>query len=96
MRNGANTKPDRLVYILAASHSGSTLLAMILGSHPEVCTVGELKATSLGNADDYPCSCRRRIRDCPFWTRIRSDMAARGFQLDFNDPRMDFQSVPSR
>ena len=46
----------RLVYILAASHSGSTLLAMLLGSHPDVCTVGELKATSLGNVEEYLCS----------------------------------------
>ena len=38
-----------LVYILAASHSGSTLLAMLLSTHPEICTVGELKATNLGD-----------------------------------------------
>ena len=40
----------RLAYLLAASHSGSTLLAMLLGAHPEACTAGELKATNLGFA----------------------------------------------
>jgi hypothetical protein len=71
-----------LVYILAASHSGSTLLAMLLGSHPEVCTVGELKATNLGDPDRYQCSCRELIRKCPFWTAISHDMALRGFPFD--------------
>jgi sulfotransferase family protein len=71
-----------LVYILAASHSGSTLLAMLLGSHPEVCTVGELKATNLGDPDRYRCSCRELIRKCLFWTGISHDLALRGFPFD--------------
>ncbi len=50
-----NTK-IRLIYILAASHSGSTLLSLLLGSHPEITTIGELKATSLGDPDQYRCS----------------------------------------
>lgn len=71
-----------LVYILAASHSGSTLLAMLLGSHPDVCTVGELKATNLGDPDRYRCSCRELIRKCPFWAAISHDLALRGFPFD--------------
>jgi len=71
-----------LAYILAASHSGSTLLAMLLGSHPEVCTVGELKATSLGDPDRYHCSCGARIRDCAFWRDLAGRMAARGYEFD--------------
>jgi len=53
---GATSQPSKPVvaYILAASHSGSTLLAMLLASHPEVCTTGELKAQSLGDPDRYP------------------------------------------
>ena len=68
----------RLVYLLAASHSGSTLLAILLGSHPEICTVGELKLTSLGDVDRYLCSCRARIKACPFWSGIREEMTVRG------------------
>jgi len=64
VRTGSGLEPIRLVYIMAASHSGSTLLAMLLNSHPEICTVGELKATSLGDPDSYYCSCRNKIREC--------------------------------
>jgi len=82
----------RLVYILAASHSGSTLLAILLGSHPEICTIGELKATSMGDVDRYLCSCRARIRECPFWSAVGGDMADRGFDFDIADAGTDLVS----
>ena len=85
----------RLLYILAASHSGSTLLAMLLNAHPEICTVGELKATALGDADRYRCSCRRRIRECPFWTAIVREMAESGFDFDIAASNTDFRSGAS-
>lgn len=83
----------RLAYILAASHSGSTLLAMLLGGHPDVCTVGELKATSLGDVERYRCSCGTLIRQCPFWQGITADMAARGFEFDITDARTDIRGA---
>ena len=55
---------------------------MLLGSHPEVCTVGELKATSLGDPARYRCSCGARICDCAFWRGLSRDMAARGYEFD--------------
>ena len=76
----------KLAYLLAASHSGSTLLAMLLGAQPEVCTVGELKATHMGNVDAYRCSCRKKIRDCDFWQEIGSAMGRRGIR-DFDITR---------
>ena len=76
----------RLAYLLAASHSGSTLLAMLLGAQPGACTVGELKATHLGDADTYRCSCRERIRDCAFWQKISKAMERRGIP-DFDITR---------
>lgn len=82
----------RLVYLLAASHSGSTLLAMLLGSHPEICTVGELKATSLGDVDKYRCSCGARIKECSFWAGVAEDMGRRGFAFDVADAGTDLRS----
>jgi Sulfotransferase family len=86
------TAATPLVYILAASHSGSTLLAMLLGSHPEVCTVGELKATSLGDVDRYRCSCRQPITTCPFWLGVERDMARRGWAFDITRGGTDLGS----
>jgi hypothetical protein len=86
----------RLAYILAASHSGSTLLAMLLGSHPEVCTVGELKVTSLGDPSTYRCSCGELIRDCRFWTSVSRRMAERGFAFDVTDARTNIDAGADR
>jgi hypothetical protein len=71
----------RLVYILAASHSGSTLLAMLLGSHPDACTVGELKLTIQDSLDRYRCSCGELLAGCVFWAKVKLIMKSKG--IDF-------------
>ena len=48
---------QRLAYVLAPSHSGSTLLAMLLASHPDVTTVGELNAAALKHWDLVEQTC---------------------------------------
>lgn len=92
IQSPSSNKRIRLVYLLAASHSGSTLLAMLLNSHPDVCTVGELKATSFGDPDKYRCSCRQVIKECPFWSGIRQDMAAKGFDFDITNAGTDIRT----
>jgi hypothetical protein len=91
-----NSSNPRLVYLLAASHSGSTLTAMLLGRHPEVCTVGELKATSLGDVRRYRCSCRETLATCSFWLAISRQMKTRGFQFDVADAGTDYRARQSR
>jgi len=58
----------QLVYLTSPSFSGSTLLTTLLGSHPQIATVGELKA-HVGPPDMHPhtCSCGLAVVDCPFW-----------------------------
>ncbi len=85
-----------VAYILAASHSGSTLLAMLLDSHPDVCSVGELKVGALGDLDNYLCSCRRRLMACPFWSQIQERMRESGEGFDFNDPGTDIRVTDNR
>lgn len=85
----------RLVYLLAASHSGSTLTAMLLGTHPDICTAGELKLTSLGDIRNYRCSCRQLITECDFWNGIKEDMQRRGFDFQIGDAGTDIHSGAS-
>ncbi|MEO8353149.1 MAG: sulfotransferase, partial [Chthoniobacteraceae bacterium] len=86
----------RLAYLLAASHSGSTLLTMLLGAQAGACTVGELKATSLGDPEQYRCSCKARIRDCEFWKDLRTAMAERGVpEFDITNAQTSIFEVQS-
>jgi hypothetical protein len=85
-----------LVYILAASHSGSTLLAMLLGANPDLCTMGELRAAYLDDVDNYRCSCGNRIRECSFWTNISQAMNERQMPFEITHAGTDFSSIDSR
>ena len=86
--------PDTtLVYILSASHSGSTLTAMMLNAHPDICTAGELKATNLGSVSEYRCSCRELIVDCDFWTGVAAEMGRRGWRYDVTDAKTSFAHI---
>ncbi len=82
-----------LIYILAASHSGSTLLAMLLGAHQEICTIGELKATHLGDPEKYLCSCGENIQKCQFHHKLRESLASRGFDFDITKSQASFRSI---
>ena len=68
-----------LTYILSASHSGSTLLAMQLARHPGVCTVGELSETPARARPGYRCSCGAELAHCGFWQQVAAAMAKRGY-----------------
>ncbi len=88
----------KLAYILAASHSGSTLLSMLLGSHPQIATVGEMKlsATALGDVARYRCSCGQAIQECHFWRMVSDHMAAQGFTFDLAHAGTDYRAMESR
>jgi len=88
----------KLAYVLAASHSGSTLLCMLLGSHPQIATIGEMKLspTALGDLKLYRCSCGQLIQKCHFWQKVKETMTDRGFDFDLNCAGTDYRIVESR
>jgi hypothetical protein len=70
-----------LVYIMAPSYSGSTLLTRLLASHPQIATVGELKA-NIPDMAQYVCSCGSRIDDCAFWKELAGALRQGGISLN--------------
>ena len=87
--------PLRYVYILGAGHSGSTLLAMLLGMHPRICSIGEVKAPALGAAADYRCSCGEPITSCGFWQALERALKADGVRLDLFEGATDIRRAPT-
>lgn len=84
-----------LVYIASPSYSGSTLLTFLLGAHPDIGTVGELKWGEI-DLETYRCSCGELLRECPFWTTVAERMAARGLPFDLRRPATDFRCRGNR
>ncbi len=74
---------ENYIYLVSTAHSGSTLIAFLLGNHPQIATVGELA----GRTDyaNYPCSCGNLITDCPFWANIKGKLKSKDISVDLRD-----------
>jgi len=64
----SNNQPVPVIYILGCGHSGSTLLDVLLNSHPDVMGLGEIEKIGDRAADDsVRCGCGEPITACDFW-----------------------------
>ncbi len=84
------------IYILGASHSGSTLLAMLLNSHPEVVTIGETSPGKMGDINTYRCSCGETINNCQFWINIIKRMKDNYPEFDIDNFGTKFEFPSNR
>jgi hypothetical protein len=71
---------------------------MLLGSHPQIATVGEMKFSgqAIGDLERYRCSCGTSIRACGFWQEVKNGMAARGFDFNLACAGTDYRISESR
>ncbi len=65
----------KVIYITSSGHSGSTLLDLLLGSHPKVASLGEVSDLAEYPQDNKHCTCRRLLPDCPLWSGVRRQIA---------------------
>src|SRR5688572_273235 len=63
-----------LVLIGSSSHSGSTLLDLMLGTHSMVSSAGEMNRLTLF-ANDRVCTCGVTVTRCPYWTEVLAQVA---------------------
>ncbi|RME46652.1 MAG: sulfotransferase [Caldilineae bacterium] len=68
--------PTKVVFIASLEHSGSTLLDLILGGHPQLTGLGEIflllkpESRRLANWQTEQCSCGQTMDQCFFWRPI--------------------------
>jgi len=84
----------KLIYILGAGHSGSTLLDHLLSSHDQIESGGEIYkylpyvSDTLGVRpfDNRYCGCGAHITDCEYWKSIKSIIAEEHdtYEIDLN------------
>lgn len=60
----------KYVFVTAAGHSGSTLLDLLLGAHPNGLSLGEINQLPKNIALNTVCSCGAKLSDCKFWQPI--------------------------
>jgi hypothetical protein len=64
---------SKFVFICAAGHSGSTLLDLLLGAHPEGASLGEITQLPKNIALNSICSCGHELSKCKFWAPLIAD-----------------------
>jgi hypothetical protein len=75
-------EPIRLTYLAGISYCGSTLLSLVLNTHPEILSIGEMGPRFIPNRREYLCSCGRTTSDCEFYGEVKRRMARRGVPFD--------------
>jgi len=81
-------RPARYALIAGTSFCGSTLLAMLLNSHPEMASISEMQGPMGPEGDAYRCSCGAVLRDCRFWQQVAEQV--RRHAPHFSLERWDF------
>ncbi|MEM7133558.1 MAG: sulfotransferase [Chloroflexota bacterium] len=61
-----------LISIVGAGHSGSTLLDLILGSHSNTFSMGEVSRLDNYRVNQKPCTCGLPVKSCTFWSQVLS------------------------
>ena len=75
----------KLIYVFSPSFSGSTLLTLALNHHPDIASIGEVKATAMGDVSNYHCSCGVLLNDCDFWKGITEKINRLGYQFELDN-----------
>jgi hypothetical protein len=69
----------RVLYILGHARSGSTILDILLGNHPQIVSTGELTHFyEHAFLDPQYCSCGQPILECAFWSGVVARLKAAG------------------
>lgn len=66
----SETPPVDAVYILSAGHSGSTLLNLLLGAHPDAVAVSELTYLPGNFLHRERCTCGVAVDECAHWRDV--------------------------
>ena len=76
----------QVVYILGSGHSGSTLLDLLLGTHPQILSCGELLSVwQYLSGDKRVCACGLPVVKCSFWKEVLTCVQGREVYLARSD-----------
>lgn len=83
--------PLRVGYLAGSNHTGSTLLALLMDTHPQIASVGETSPNRGFAPGRGHCSCGEWIRECGFWTGIFDAVTAQGVTLNASNWSNDYR-----
>lgn len=79
-----------VVYVMGTSHCGSTLLAFLLNTHPDVFSIGEFGAKGQ-RIRRNSCSCGNFVDECPLWEEVGKRVTSEvGFKFSVTNGAANF------
>ena len=84
----------RVVYLAGSGHTGSTLMALFLDSHPRIVSVGETsfkRKLQRQQRTNVTCTCGASYDDCPFWQQVFREVTSAGFEFSPLEWSNDFR-----
>lgn len=85
------------VYIVSAGHAGSTLLDLLLGSHSDIESLGEIVHFPKNIALNTRCTCGEQVRDCPEWSKVINIYSKKlGVNLSQNPYNLDLGFIRAK
>ena len=66
----ATTEKLKVIYLMGSGRSGSTLMNIIFGNHPDIVAPGELNNINRLPQSKFTCSCGERVEACEFWKDV--------------------------
>jgi len=65
-----------VLYLCSAGRSGSTLIDLLLGSHSQCISLGEIEHLPKNLKLNTPCSCGAHAQECAFWNQVAQRIKA--------------------
>lgn len=67
----SSNKQPTVLFNVGKGHSGSTILNLVLGRHPQIVSLGEV-STTLNNLEETNnlCTCGKNKKGCPIWSKV--------------------------
>ena len=83
-----------VVYLAGSGHTGSTLLALFLDTHPRIVSVGETafkRKLQGARGATLTCTCGAVYAECEFWQKIFRDVTDAGYEFSPSQWSNDFR-----
>lgn len=65
---------EKTLYICSVAHSGSTIIELLLGGHPDIASLGEVSSLAHDILLNQPCTCGKPLTHCSEWKPIFSSI----------------------
>lgn len=85
----------KLIYLLGAGRSGTTLLATVLNTHDKIISTGEMHQFKEHLNGLKTCSCGKKLNQCDFWKEVTIDFGNEiAEELDYCERMEKHKNIP--